>query len=180
MVEHIASQEWAKLHHITMIQLDEVNKFYIVKKNGKFLTKPLKHYVCTFQCLLLYYKRKSREIYGPLDEYNVLSIQKSDFQTYCQSDELTIDFAPNDVPVIPKTSRSSVVAGVGAPIDILTAQESRRGVKRDMTHYETLKDDKHFNSWNRGFVATAQLHHTHLVLDEGYCPLNDVDVAVFK
>jgi hypothetical protein len=93
---------------------------------------------------------------------------------------LTIDFATKGLPVIPKTSSSSVVARVGAPIDMLTAQQFRRGVKRDKTHYETLKDDKHFNSWNCGFVATAHMHHTHLVLDEGYCPLNDIDVAVFK
>jgi hypothetical protein len=142
--------------------------------------EPLKHHLCTFQYFLLYYKRKSRKLYGPLDEYNVLSIWKSDFQNFCQLDELTIDFATKGVPVIPKTNSSSVVAGVGAPIDMLTAQEFRRGVKRDKTHYETLKDNKHFNSWNRGFVATTHMHHTHLVLDEGYCPLNDVDVAVFK
>jgi hypothetical protein len=43
-----------------------------------------------------------------------------------------------------------------------------------------LKDNKHFNSWNRDFVATAHMHHAHRVLDEGYCPSNDVDVAVFK
>jgi hypothetical protein len=30
------------------------------------------------------------------------------------------------------------------------------------------------------FVATAHMHHTHLVLDEGYRPSNYVDVAVFK
>jgi hypothetical protein len=93
---------------------------------------------------------------------------------------LTIDFATKGVPVIPKTSSSSVVVRVGAPIDMLRAPEFRHGVKRDKTHYKTLKDDKHFNSWNRGFVATPHMHHTHLVLDAGYCPLNDVDVAVFK
>jgi hypothetical protein len=150
-----------------------------VKKDEKLLAKPLKHHLLTFQCFLLYYKRKSRGIHGPLDEYIVLSICKSDFQTYCQS-ELTIGFATKGVPVIPKTSSSSVVAGVGAPIDMLTAQEFRRGIKRDKTHYETLKDDKQFNSWNRGFVATAHMHHTHHVLDEGYRPLNEGDAAVFK
>jgi hypothetical protein len=57
---------------------------------------------------------------------------------------MTIDFAKKGVPVIPKTSSSSVVAGVGTPIDMLTAQEFRCGVKRDKTYYENLKD-KHFN-----------------------------------
>jgi hypothetical protein len=49
------------------------------------------------------------------------SICKSDFQTYCHSDKLTIDFATKGVQVIPKTISSSVVAGVSAPIDMLTA-----------------------------------------------------------
>lgn len=62
----------------------------------------------------------------------------------------------------------------------MTVQEFCRGVKRDKTHYEDLKDDKYFNSWNRGFVATAHMHHTHLVLDENYIPKNDVEIAVFK
>jgi hypothetical protein len=43
-----------------------------------------------------------------------------------------------------------------------------------------LKEDKHFNSWNRGFIATAHMHHTHLVLDADYSPTNAIDVALFK
>ena len=53
-------------------------------------------------------------------------------------------------------------------------------MKRDKTHYEDLKDDKYFNSWNRGFVATAHMHHTHLVLDEDYVPLTEVEKMVFR
>jgi len=65
-------------------------------------------------------------------------------------------------------------------IDNLTVQEFRRGTKRDKTHYEDLKDDKYFNSWNRGFVATAHMHHTHLVLDSDYVPKEEIEIAVFK
>jgi hypothetical protein len=53
-------------------------------------------------------------------------------------------------------------------------------VKRDITHYKELKEDKHFNSWNRGFIATAHIHHTHLVLDSDYSLTNAIDVALFK
>ena len=52
-------------------------------------------------------------------------------------------------------------------------------MKRDKSHYEDLKDDKYFNSWNRGFAATARMHHTHLVLDETYSPNSEVEYAVF-
>jgi hypothetical protein len=57
-----------------------------------------------------------------------------------------------------------------AAAEELTAQEFRCGVKRDKTHYTDLKDDKHLNSGNRGFVATALMHHTHHILDEELCP----------
>jgi actin-related protein len=59
-------------------------------------------------------------------------------------------------------------------------QEFRRGVKRDKAHYENLKDYKYFNSWNRGFVATARMHHTYLVFNEKYIPKNDDEKVVFK
>jgi hypothetical protein len=59
-------------------------------------------------------------------------------------------------------------------------QEFRRGVKRDKAHYENLKDDKYFNSWNRGFVATARMHHTDTVLNEKCVPKNYDEKFVFK
>ena len=52
----------------------------------------------------------------------------------------------------------------------LTAQEFHRGEKRDKSHYTILKEDMHFNSWNRVFVATAFMHHTYRVLNEHYVP----------
>jgi hypothetical protein len=43
-----------------------------------------------------------------------------------------------------------------------------------------LKDDKHFNIWNRGFVLTACTHHTQLVLDENYKPKTKMEKEVFQ
>jgi hypothetical protein len=43
-----------------------------------------------------------------------------------------------------------------------------------------LKDDKYFNSWNRGFVATAYMHHTHLALNEKYVPKIPNKIEVFQ
>jgi hypothetical protein len=48
--------------------------------------------------------------------------------------------------------------------------------KRIVVH----KEDNHFNSWNRGFIATAHMHHTHLVLDASYSRTNKIDVSLFK
>jgi hypothetical protein len=62
----------------------------------------------------------------------------------------------------------------------LTAQEFCRGVKRGKTHYTYLKDDKHFNLWNRGFVATEFMHHTHHVLDEEYVPKTPTKIGLLQ
>jgi hypothetical protein len=53
-------------------------------------------------------------------------------------------------------------------------------VKDDMTHNKELKEEKHFNSWIRGNVATVHMHNTHLVLDANYIPTNAIDVDLFE
>jgi hypothetical protein len=47
-------------------------------------------------------------------------------------------------------------------------------------HYEDLKDVKFFNTWNRGFIATACMHQKGLVLDENYIPKTDAEKALFR
>jgi hypothetical protein len=103
---------------------------------------------------------------------------EDDYKNYNLSDDYTHDLAVSRTLVKPPPSGAT--ANVAGAMDSLTVQEFRRGVKRDKTHYEDLKDDKFFNSWNRGFVATTHMHHTQLVLDEGYVPKNDVEAAVFN
>jgi hypothetical protein len=49
-----------------------------------------------------------------------------------------------------------------------------------MTHYEDLKNDKFFNTWSRGFVATACMHQTDLVLNETYVPKTDAEKELLK
>ena len=98
----------------------------------------------------------------------VLSITKTDFMDYCGSPDYHADLAGGLV------ARQTTITP-----DALTAQEFRKSVKRDKSHYSDLKDDKHFNSWNRGFVATAHMHHTHLVLDPSYVPKTIEESAVF-
>jgi hypothetical protein len=130
-----------------------------------------------FKCFLLYYKRKSREPAGTLTEDDVLNMSKLELYDYCGSDDYAADVAAGGIPA---SKASPITTGSFTSQDTLSAQEFRHGVKRDKTHYEDLKDDKYFNSWNRGFVATAHMHHTHLVLDETYVPSTDEAVAVFK
>jgi hypothetical protein len=89
----------------------------------------------------------------------------STFKAYLnKSEEYHKDMAMNDPKF--KTSPPTSI-GMSLTSDELTVQAFHCGVKRDKSHYQDLKDDKFFNTWSRGFIATAYMQHTHLVLDVG-------------
>jgi hypothetical protein len=129
-----------------------------------------------FKGFLLYYQCLCHEYSSTLDENDVLNITKTRFQEYCGSPEYHKDVTNDANPF--RKQPSTTTAPTAS--DSLTAQEFRKSVKRDKTHYSNLKDDKHFNSWNRSFVATAHMHHTHLVLDEHYMPTTPTEKVLFK
>jgi hypothetical protein len=176
MVEYITNKAWLTLTDVTMIMVDEVDNSRINKKDGSFEAKPMKLHLRKLQCFLLFYDSKSRKMYGPLDEEDVMGIWKSQFLTYYSSPEFLLDFANRSKSVINLAKN----IGVATLVDVLTAQEFCRGAKCDMTHYKQLKEEKHFNSWNLGFIAIAYMHHTHLVLDANYSPSSAIDVDLFK
>jgi hypothetical protein len=62
----------------------------------------------------------------------------------------------------------------------MTAQEFRRGVKREIARYTNFNDDDHCSTWHQKFVATACMSHTHLVLDPTSVPKDDVEKAAFE
>ena len=50
------------------------------------------------------------------------------------------------------------------------AQEFRRGIKRDKTQYEVLKDEKQWDSWKRQIESTATAHGCENILDPKFIP----------
>ena len=173
MTEFIRDQGWAELSDVVMITLEEVADFKTVNDDGTYKAKPLNHHLCKFKGFLLMYHRKSRGLPAPLNKDDVLNITKEQFDEYCRSPDYHMDLQAG----LATPTKATIPA---AASDELTASEFRRGVKRDKSHYTDLKDDKYFNSWNRGFVATAFMHHTHHVLDEKYVPKTSSEVHLFQ
>jgi hypothetical protein len=123
-----------------------------------------------------------------------LLLKKSEFDEYIRSEEYAEDNAAATIlamvslKVPPSTgggSGNGVASGTAATgsnvvPETMTAKEFRRGVKWDIAHYPNFKDDEHFSAWHWKFVATARMHHTHLVLDPKYVPQDDVAKAAFE
>ena len=169
MVKIIVQQQWSELSDVTMLTLDDIKDLVLTKDDGSFDAKPMTIHVRRLKGFLLYYNRKSKDdFFTTLSDDDVLAITKTEFTEYCGSPDYHNDIAGGLI-----VKRPSSVP------DSLTAQEFRKSIKRDKTHYSDLKDDKHFNTWNRGFIATAHMHHTHLILDSDYVPKTPEEIAVF-
>ena len=181
MVKYIDQQGWTELFHVTTIGITEVKDFVTVRDDGfTYEAKPMTIHLRAFKGFIMYYKRRSRDFCETLDASDTMSfITKAAFVRYMQSEDYHADLAAGDSTGKPNPSALGIPDG-SKTVDALTVQEFRRGIKRDKTHYEDLKDDKYFNSWNRSFIATAHMHHTQTVLDETYVPKNDLEQAVFK
>jgi hypothetical protein len=136
-------QGWSVLEGVTMVGLDEVKYFATFKDDGFFEAKPMIHHLHMFKGFLLFYNWMSRELSSILDEDDVMAIPITHFKEYCGSRDYHADL---DTGSAPKHLASSVV-------DIaMTPQDFLRSVKRDKTHYTSLKYEKHIlNSWDREF-----------------------------
>jgi hypothetical protein len=167
LVEYINEQQWTELADVIMITIAEVDEFKLVNKDGSYKAKPMLHHIRRFKGFLLLYNRKCRKLSTTLDEEDVMDISRQQYLEYVGSPNFHTDLHEG---LYSQNQNATTAATAAAAAEELTAQEFRRGVKRDKTHYSDLKDDKHFNSWNCGFVATAFMHHTHHVLDEEYVP----------
>jgi len=182
MVRYIEQQGWTEIEHITTIGVQEVKDFFTTRDDGSFEARPMMIHLRMFKAFLLYYMRKSRDFSTTLMETDIYEITKTEFKDYCGSSDYHADagnsgYSPGARPGARADVPSEVVdMGIGH----ITPMEFRRSVKRDKNHYGDLKDDKYFNTWNRGFVATAHMHHTHLVLDETYVPKTTMEIAVFQ
>ena len=181
MVKYIDQEEWTELAHVTTLLIDDIKDFHTIRSDGNYEASPLKTHCRMLKCFLLYYKWRCDDMSTILHEDDVLDLfTRTLFLEYCGSADCYRDIQVAEQGLTPAAPRGvKPTPGIAESLSSLTVQEFRRGVKRDKSHYEDLKDDKYFNSWNRGFAATARMHHTHLVLDETYSPKSEVEYAVF-
>jgi hypothetical protein len=49
-------------------------------------------------------------------------------------------------------------------------QSFLKGVKRDKSQYVEIKDERHFDNWQRSFLAMTRAHHIEEVFDHDYIP----------
>ncbi len=67
--------------------------------------------------------------------------------------------------------------GTGSKRDLVA--EFKKGIKRDMSYFPTLKQDKQWDNWNRATLAQAQAQDVSNVLNPKYSPTDPTAIALF-
>ena len=55
-----------------------------------------------------------------------------------------------------------------------------KGVKRDKTQYQEIKDERHFDNWQRSFLATVRSHRIENVFNSTYVPSTPEEKLLFQ
>ena len=98
--------------------------------------------------------------YEPLNETQWMATEGKDFNNYRER-----------LPIPRPPTSSSVPSNAGTngrQVDAVA--EFKKGIKRDAAIYPMLKDQKHWDAWNRSLVTQAKAHDVHEVLDLSYAP----------
>ena len=156
MVSYIDQEQWGSIYDVVTYHFKQIDDMNVIRDNGKFDAKPMLKGCRRLKCFLLYYRMKCDALVSTLIDEEVVMWKRSEFNDYYGSAKCQLDMAVAEGFATPaptnvgKYEPNAVDAKGG-----LTAQEFRRGIKRDKSHYGELKDDKYFNSWNCGFVANV-------------------------
>ena len=60
------------------------------------------------------------------------------------------------------------------------ATEFRRGIKRDKSHYQAIKDEKQWDDFKRTTVATIQSHGCENVINPSYVQTTPDEIVLFE
>jgi hypothetical protein len=61
-----------------------------------------------------------------------------------------------------------------------TAHDFKKSIRSDTNAYPVLKDDKHWNNWNRSVISQARAHDVSDVFDRTYVPSTIDGATLFK
>ena len=92
---------------------------------------------------------------------DILSLAHEDFNDF----RMDI-YDPNSLP----TPSSKLKKPSSLPTIRQPAEEFKKGIKRDKSHYTVLKEDKQWDNWRRTTLATARSHGCEDIFDSTYRP----------
>jgi hypothetical protein len=87
---------------------------------------------------------------------------------------------PTSVPPTVTSTGGSSVSQSGGSRTTSEAENFKRGIKRDKSHYSVLSDEKQWDDWKRSTFATIFAHGCENVISPSYLPTTAEEILVFK
>jgi hypothetical protein len=128
-----------------MLTMQEADGLLSTNSDGSYKAKPMNIHLWRFKGFLMYYNKKCRGLSTTLNDEDVSSITKMELFDYMGSPEYHDGIAEG----LSKSTKATASANHKE----FTAADFLKGTKREKTCYSEMKDDKHFNIWNLGFVS---------------------------
>ena len=113
----------------------------------------------------------------PLTHDEWLETKVDDFDEFRTSNGTSMGPIPIMAPTAPTTT--STAGPAAARVTESAATLFKKGIKRDASVYPTLKEQSHFNNWNRSVIAQARAHDSSEVFDLNYSPTTAEDIELF-
>ena len=82
---------------------------------------------------------------------------------------------PHPLPLPPSVTTSDPRATPSTPSFSSQLLNFKRGIKRDISAYPTLKDEKYYESFKRSVLVTARAHDCEDILQPTFRPKGDAD-----
>ena len=109
----------------------------------------------------------SQRIDDPIDNKSWTKITSDEF------DEFRVSSNYRTTPASPVQQQSST------PPSSDPVRDFRRGIKRDITHFVSLKDDAAWDNWHHATVVQAIAQDVHDILNSSYVPSTHSEKALF-
>jgi hypothetical protein len=107
---------------------------------------------------------------GMITSAQIMALSKDAF------DNFRVQYSKSSGYVAPPSTTSPVVASITRSDELSTFL---RGVKRDKSQYPEIKDDRHFENWQRTFLATAASHRIEEIFNPAYIPTTSDELLLF-
>ena len=148
MMSFIAMKGWWRLSDVTCIGLDDIKDLCVVDEDGKLVVKPSLTHSRMLMCFLMFYNRKCRNLSKSITEEDIMNMEKTDFHSYCGSDDYFADAATRD--------------GVTGPTDSLTAQyyQSLKARHEELKKVSVSHDLSNESTSHRAYLSTGDGYAT--------------------
>jgi hypothetical protein len=143
------------------LMLGDVSSLNLINDDDESHTaKPLNQNLCKIKAFLLLYNQNNIYLSSTLDEEDVLSMTRKEFNDYCGTHGYHNDLSTGLSPSTKTTTSTQLETTKLIASDSVVASNAT----------------KQFNSWNHSFVVVAVICHTQNVIDASHKPVNASEI----